>query len=146
AQQSLQQALKAFEKIAQGKGHFDIARILREQALILWDQGQQEKAILNMHNVIAMQERVYGPIYHFQPSAAATFRILGDFHLERREFLKSDQAYEKAIKISQAAYQTHIHPYLAELYHQRSLALAALGESSRAQKMEKKVKKIQSIL
>jgi tetratricopeptide (TPR) repeat protein len=146
AKKGFQESLEAFQKIAKGKDHFDIARIVREQALILWEQGERELAIHDLHRVIEMQERIYGSTFSSQPTVAATYRILGDFYMKKGEYLRSDKAYEKAIEVNQASYQTDIHPYLADLYQQRSIVLAALGDKSRALKMEKKSQNIRSLL
>lgn len=114
AEKRLDEALIAFRLIA--KDHFDIARILREQALILWDAGKQDVAIAKLEEAIAMQERVYGETYLFQPTVAATQRMLGNFFFEKGEFLKAEMAYQLAIDINQAIYQTEDHPFQIELH------------------------------
>ncbi|HVX01040.1 MAG TPA: tetratricopeptide repeat protein, partial [Candidatus Babeliaceae bacterium] len=136
------QALNAFQLIS--RDHFDIARILREQALILWEKDERATALKKVKEALRMQKRVYGDIYTSQPTVAATYRTLGDFLLEMGGYSKSDRAYQKAIMINQKAYQTKSHPRLAELYHQRARALRALGQKSRAEKMERKFQHIES--
>ena len=146
AEKAFGEALEAFQAFCGEKDHFDIARILREQALILWERGQKEIAIQKFEEAMGMQERVYGSDYLFQPTVAATYRILGDFLFQKGEFLKSDQAYQKAIIINQSIYQTKVHPYLADLHHLRAEALFALGEKALGEKMEKESQKIQTLL
>jgi tetratricopeptide (TPR) repeat protein len=146
AEKAFGEAVEAFQTIGGGKDHFDIARILREQALILWERSQQGMAIQKLEEAMGMQERVYGKEYLFQPTVAATYRILGDFLFQRGEFLKSDQAYQKAIIVNQSIYQTKVHPYLADLHHLRSKVLFALGEKDLGEKMEKESQKIQTLL
>ena len=146
AEKVFNQALPAFQAITGGKDHYDIARILREQALILWEKGHQETALKKLEEAMGMQERVYGESYLFQPTVAATYRILGDFRQKRREFVKADQAYQKAIAVNQAIYQTEVHPYLADLYHLRSEVLFAQGKTALAKKMKREAQKIQELL
>lgn len=126
AEKRLEEALSAFKAIA--KEHFDIARILREQALILWARGEQEGAIAKVEEAIKMQKRVYGDIYHFQPAVAATHRTLGNFLFERGQYLKAEQAYRVAIDVNRAIYQAEDHPFQLELHQLKAKAEKALRE------------------
>jgi len=113
--------------------------------VILGEKGEYTAAIDKVKEAIAMQKRVYGKIYSSQPTVAATYRLLGDFLLEVREYQQADKAYEKAGKINQAAYQTDVHPYLARIYQKRANALRLQGKFSLAEAMEKKISKYQKI-
>ncbi len=146
AEAKLQQALVAFQTLAKGKDHFDIARIVREQGILLGEKGEYQAGIKKIEEAIAMQQRIYGRVYSSQPTVAATYRTLGDFLLKVGEFSKSDQAYQKAIEVNLEAYQTDVHPYLSDLYHRRSVALLAEGKKREAEKMEKKSQSIQALL
>ena len=99
-----------------------------------------------LEEAMSMQERVYGKSYLFQPTVAATYRILGDFRQKRGEFVKADQAYQKAIAVNQAIYQTDVHPYLADLYDLRSEVLFAQGKIALGNKMKREAQKIQELL
>lgn len=113
AEKRLEEALSALRAIAEE--HFDIARILREQALIQWARGEQDEAIAKVEEAIKMQQRVYGDIYHFQPAVAAMHRTLGNFLFEKGQYLKAEQAYQVAIDVNLAIYQTEDHPFQVEL-------------------------------
>ncbi|MBA2367516.1 MAG: hypothetical protein H0V82_00650 [Candidatus Protochlamydia sp.] len=126
AEKKLEEALDRFLEMTNGKDHFDIARILREQALILWDKGCQDAAITKLENAICMQRSVYGDIYLSQPTVAATHRILGDFYYKRGEYQKAEHAYQFAIQVNQSIYQSETHPYLTDLYHLKAKAIKAL--------------------
>ncbi len=126
AETLLEESLQAFQAIS--KEHFDIARILREQALILWERGAQAEAITKLEEAIAMQQRVYGDSYLSQPAVAATHRILGNFFFERGEYQKADQAYQFAIEINQAIYHSDVHPFQLELLELREKAQKALNK------------------
>ncbi len=146
AEAKLQQALEAFQILANGKDHFDIARIFREQGILLGEKGEYQAAIKKIEEAIAMQQRTYAAAYSSQPTVAATYRTLGDYLFKMGEFSKADQAYQKSIEINIEAYQTDIHPYLSDLYHRRSVALLAEGKKREAEKMEKKSQSIQALL
>nr|NGX38394.1 hypothetical protein [Chlamydiota bacterium] len=132
------------QDISQGKDHFDIARILREQSAILGEKREYTAAVEKVKEAIAMQKRVYGSIFSSQSTVAATYRLLGDFLLEEREYQQADKAYEKAGKINQAAYQSDVHPYLARIYQKRANVLRLQGKISLAEVMEKKSQKIKN--
>lgn len=146
AERIFQQVLEEFQVIAQGKDHFDIARILREQALILQIKGELDASLQKFEEVISMQERVYGNTYLSQPTVGATFRYLGSLFRDRGELAKADKAYQKAIIINQAAYQTDIHSYIAHLYHLRAEVFFLQGETVLAEKLEMKSQEIYELL
>jgi len=124
AEMRLEEALRTFQTIAEE--HFDIARILREQALILWARGEQDSAIAKVEEAIKMQKRVYGDIYHFQPAVAATHRTLGKFLFEKGEYEQADRAYQVAVEVNRAIYQTEDHPFQIELRELRAEVEKAL--------------------
>lgn len=126
----LNEAMQDFTAIAPGGVHFDIARIMREQALILWERGDEEKAIYHLENAIMIQKKAYGEIYLSQPTAAKTLLILGDFYLKRREYLKAKKAYQLAGNINRNIFQTDEHPVMKELHRKESEAHALSSESA----------------
>lgn len=146
AEKLFEETLVDYRDFCQGQEHFDIARILREQALILEEKGHSIQALAKLEEAIEMQKRVYGEIYLSQPTVASTQRILGDFYIKRKDYQKADQAYELAIKVNYEIYQNDRHPYLAELYHLRGETLKSLGEFKLGEAMEQESQKIQSIL
>ncbi|MCE5316121.1 MAG: hypothetical protein LLG04_01990 [Parachlamydia sp.] len=127
AEDKLNEAMQDFQAIAQGGDHFDIARIMREQALISWEKGHEEEAIHLLENAILMQKRVYGEMYHSQPTAASTLRTLGDLYFQYGQFLKAKQAYQLAIDISRPIFQSDEHPFILELYRKQAKADQALS-------------------
>lgn len=146
SEKRLQQALQAFQQIAQGQDHFDIARILREQGLILREKGEYRAAVQKIEDALSMQKRTYGSAYTSQSTVAATYQTLGDLLFQLGEFSKSDQSYQISININKEAYQTDTHPYLVDLYHRRSAALLSLDKKRKAQKMKEEAQAIQARL
>jgi len=144
AEIKFRQALEAFKGIEEN--HFDIPRILREQSLMLAENGECQKAIQKMEQVLFMQRGVYKKDFSSHPSAATTYLCLGDLYLKNKEFLQADQAYKKAIEINQEAFQSKVHPFLASLYKKRSESLSLAGKNFSSKKMEKKAQVIQKIL
>lgn len=128
AEKRLDEAMIAFQEFTHGKDHFDIARILREQALILWEKGKHEEAIAKLESAIRMQKKVYGELYLSQPTVAATHRILGDFYYKKGDYHKAELAYQFAIDVNQSIYQSDAHPYQADLNNLKAQALKALKE------------------
>jgi tetratricopeptide (TPR) repeat protein len=146
AERIFQQALEEYQVIAQGKDHFDIARIFREQALILQIKGELDASLQKFEEAISMQERVYGNTFLSQPTVGATFRYLGSLLRDRGELTKADKAYQKAILVNEAAYQTEIHSYIAHLYHLRAELFFLQGNTFLTEKMEKKSQEIYELL
>ncbi len=118
ASSRLEDALCAFHLIAEE--HFDIARVLREQALILWAQNDKEKAICKLREAIEMQKRVYGDTYMYQPAVASTHKILGNFLFEMGEYQKADDAYQLAQTVNKTIYKSDEHPFQKELISLRT--------------------------
>ncbi len=142
----LGQALEVFQAVAGGEDHFDIARILREQGVLLSKKGDIEGAIDKVKEALRMQKRVYQERFDSQPTAAATYRALGDLLQKRGDYSEADKVYAAAIKINHTVYQTKVHCYLAELYLKRAAALQAHGKSSLAKKMKNKAQAMQKQL
>jgi len=146
AEDLLERALRAFQTIAVDGDHFDIARILREQGMILSKKGQYDIAMEKIKEAIAMQERTYGTRFASKPSVAATYRVMGDIFFEKGDYLQADHVYSKAIKVNQLAYHTEIHPYCLKLYQKRAEIFTALQRPSFALEMEKKWEEIEEKL
>lgn len=129
AEKLLEQALQEFLAFTGGKEHFDIARILREQARILWEKEQHQEAIAKIESAIQMQKRVYGEIYLTQPTVASTHRILGDFYFQTADYAKALAAYQFAIDVNCTIYQSDDFPLRQELHELKNKATKALQES-----------------
>lgn len=136
ARQNLEVSLQLFLDFSEGKDHFDIARILREQALLCSAQGKKEEALDKMLEAIAMQKRVYGNKYQLQPTAAATLVALGDLYLSWNNFAQADLAYEQALIINRKIYQSEAHPYVVRLQNKRKQLSEALGKHRNRQCLE----------
>jgi tetratricopeptide (TPR) repeat protein len=122
AEMWLKIVMQDFQTITQGADHYDIARIMREQALLLWEKGFENEALNLLESAVQMQKRVYGDHYHTQPTVARTQQILGNFYLKKGDYLKAKQAYQLAIDIHHTFYKTEENSCLAELYRLRKEA------------------------
>ena len=106
-----------------GDDHFDIARIIREQGVILLRQGRIfkckdecevliRKARENVYETIERQKRVYSDRFYSHPSVAVSYFILGDICLYLNELYEAHEAYQESLKINRKVYGKENHPYV----------------------------------
>ncbi|CAF24363.1 patatin-like phospholipase family protein [Candidatus Protochlamydia amoebophila] len=91
------------------KEHFDSSRVLREKGIILWKQGDKVSAREQLIEAIKMKKRVCGNRFNHQPSAAATYEILGDICLDQNDRDAAIEAYREAININENLYGTEFY-------------------------------------
>ena len=121
SQDLLKEAYNLFENVqtklkefTNGKEHFDMTRVLRDQGVILWRLGQKKEAQQKVSEAIEMQKRVYGTRFDHQPTAAATYSILGDIYWDDENSKAACDAWLRALEINRNIYQTE-NLYIKEL-------------------------------
>lgn len=131
-----------------GKDHFDVGRILREEADILFSLNRTEEAIETIQKSIEQQKAAYGENFEYKDSSASTFFRLGEFHSRMQDYEEAIKAYDKALEINKnmhrCTYKLKCYEKLAELYEASdNIPLAAIMKQKAAEisKQQKKIKK-----
>ena len=118
-------AMSEYKKIYGDDDHFDIARIIREQGLILLRQGQilkckneaiEGKALIDqakghVEKAIEMQKRVYANRFDSHKTVGATQRDLGEICEELNLVTDAIQAFKTALEVNARAFGKEDNPY-----------------------------------
>ena len=128
-----------------GQKHFDVFRIIREQAEIRFLLGRYDEAEPLVKESLKRQREIYGELFDYKPPVAVTFSLLGDIYLKMKALDKAIEAYEETLKINKNIYGD-MHRYTARAYEKLSEAYRVSNDINLAKHYEEKVLEIKKAL
>ncbi len=127
-----------------GEDHFDVGRIVREQAEVCLFQHDYSQARRLIQESLNSQRRIYGDAFMLKQPVAGTFTTQGDIYLQVGENKAAINAYGSALQVNQNIYGNN-HIYVAKAYEKLAVAYRSV-DSAMADHMQAQAQGIYATL